>query len=310
MKKLLTEKFSIRVLIIGILIIFLGIFIFSWNNWNFSKSSEIELERLTQFSDFIGGLVGPIFALVGVILFYIALTEQKKDFATNRDALQAQTKALEQQIVEFELQRQELSETRQIFKIQTETFRKQQFESTFFNLLNLHHQIVNSIDVSRREQKYPGFESLLNKNIDRNEKITVVTTGRDCFVIFGNDYREKYTKFKSENPEMDELELVKHSYWNFYKKYQSDLGHYFRNLYHIFKFINNSDEPNKNIYTSLVRAQLSNDELFLLFYNCTSNLGNEKFLPLIEKYNLLQNLNIDNLINFEKHYRFFEEGAY
>jgi hypothetical protein len=310
MKKLLTEKFSIRILITGIIIIFLGLFIFSWNNWNFSKFGEIELERLSQFSDFIGGLVGPIFALVGVILFYIALTEQRKDFATNREALQSQTKALEQQIVEFELQRQELSETRQVFKIQTETFRKQQFESTFFNLLNLHHQIVNSIDVSRRERKYPGFESVFNKNIDRSEKITVVTTGRDCFIIFGNEYRKKYTEFKNENPEMEELVLVKKSYWNFYEEYQSDLGHYFRNLYHIFKFINNSDEPNKNIYTSLVRAQLSNDELFLLFYNSASDLGNEKFLPLIEEYHLLQNLNTDNLINLEKHYGFFKKGAY
>ena len=310
MKKLLTEKFSIRILNTGIFIIFLGIIIFSWNEWNFSSSREIELNRLTQFSDFIGGLAGPIFALVGVILFYVALTEQRKDFATNREALHAQTKALKQQIVEFELQRQELSETTQVFKIQTETFRKQQFESTFFNLINLHHQIVTSIDISRREDKYPRLESLINKNANKHEKETVVTTGRDCFGIFRKEFISIYQKYKVENPKMNELTVINNSYWIFYQKHQSDLGHYFRNLYHVFKFIDNSGEPNKSTYTSLVRAQLSNNELFLLFYNCASNLGNEKFLPLIEKYHLLQNLNKDNIIDLKKHYKFFKESAY
>jgi hypothetical protein len=310
MKKLLTEKFSIQILITGIIIAFLGLLIFMLNDWNFSIYSKIKYERFVQFSDFIGGIVGPIFALVGVILFYVALTEQRKDFATNRDALKAQTSALEQQIIEFELQRNELSETRKVFRIQTETFRKQQFESTFFNLLNLHHQITNTIDLVRRESKYPGIEAMLIKDADRNEKVSVTTTGRDCFVIFRNKFRETYKYLKDENQNLDELELVKLSYWEFYQKHQSDLGHYFRNLYHIFKFINNSDEPNKNSYTSLVRAQLSNDELFLLFYNCVSSLGNEKFKPLIEEYHLLQNLNTDNLIDFEKHYYFFKESAY
>jgi hypothetical protein len=310
MKKLLTEKFSIRILISGIVITFLGLFIFMWNDWHFSKLGEIELERFAQFSDFIGGLVGPIFALVGVILFYVALTEQRKDFATNREALKAQTSALEQQIIEFELQRIELSETRQVFRIQTETFRKQQFESTFFNLLNLHHQITNTIDLTRRENKYPGFEGFFIKGVDPNEKVTVIVTGRDCFVVFREEFRGTYKNFKSENPDMEELDLIKNAYWNFYEQYQSDLGHYFRNLYHIFKFINSSDEPNKSAYTSLVRAQLSNDELFLLFYNCASDLGNEKFLPLIEEYHLLQNLNTDSLIDFDKHYGFFKKSAY
>lgn len=171
MQKVLTEKFSIRILMFGIALFFIAIIIFSFNDWNFSINKNIELERLTGLADFISGFVGPIWALVGVILFYVALTEQRKDFATNREALQSQTKALEQQIVEFELQREELSETREVFRIQTETFRKQQFESTFFNLVNLHHLIVNSINLSKRVPKYPAFEKIFTKNEDRNDKI-------------------------------------------------------------------------------------------------------------------------------------------
>jgi len=58
-------------------------------------------------------------------IFYVTLTEQRKDFVTNRKVLNAQTDALKQQIREFELQREELSETRKVFKIQSEILKKQ-----------------------------------------------------------------------------------------------------------------------------------------------------------------------------------------
>lgn len=309
MQKILTEKFSVHILISGIIIFFLAIVIFSFNNWNFSTDQDIELERLSGLADFIGGFVGPIWALVGVILFYVALTEQRKDFVTNREVLKSQTKALEQQIIEFELQREELSETREVFKIQTETFRKQQFESTFFNLVNLHHLIVNSINLSKRVPKYPGFEKLFTRNEDRDEKISITIQGKDCFGEFRNSFTEKFHEHEARSIEKPIIENLEASYWEFFQQYQSQLGHYFRNLYHIFKFINNSDEPNKLIYSSLLRAQISNDELFVLFYNCLSSLGNEKFKPLVEEFHLLQNLNPDDLINIE-HKQFYQEGAF
>ncbi|MBK8344630.1 MAG: hypothetical protein IPL12_15845 [Bacteroidetes bacterium] len=43
------------------------------------------------------------------------------------------------------------------------------------------------------------------------------------------------------------------------------MGHYFRNLYHIIKYIDNSNIENKRTYTNFVRAQLSSHELALIF---------------------------------------------
>ncbi|WP_366184583.1 putative phage abortive infection protein [Flavobacterium ovatum] len=309
MQKILTEKFSVRILISGIIIFFLAIIIFSFNNWNFATDQDIQLERLSGLADFIGGFVGPIWALVGVILFYVALTEQRKDFTTNREALKAQTKALEQQIIEFELQREELAETREVFKIQNDTFRKQQFESTFFNLVNLHHLIVNSINLSKRVPKYPGLEKLFTRSEDRDEKTSITIHGKDCFGEFRKSFIEKFHEHESKSPEKPTTEKLEESYWEFFQQNQSQLGHYFRNLYHIFKFINNSNEPNKLIYSSLLRAQMSNDELFMLFYNCLSSLGNQKFKPLVEDFHLLQNLNPDDLINID-HKQFYQATAF
>jgi hypothetical protein len=55
-------------------------------------------------------------------------------------------------------------------------------------------------------------------------------------------------------------------------------------------------DSNRRQYTSLVRAQLSADELALLFYNGISSWG-EKFRPLILKYDLLENLDPNTLLN-------------
>lgn len=312
MKNILTEKFSKNLLLVGLVLLLIGLVLFVWNDWSFSADEKLKADKVAQFGDFVGGLIGSIWALAGVILFYVALTEQRKDFATNRKVLDAQTDALKQQIREFELQREELSETRKVFKIQSETLKKQQFESTFFNLVNLHHGIVNSIDLQSKENKY-GIIEARRMNLQpgaHNEKIIEVTTGRDCFVKFCKGYRNEYKKLRKDMSELSEIEIVKQAYKNYYKLHQSDLGHYFRNLYHIFKFIKNSEEKNKKSYTSLVRAQLSNDELFLLFYNGISEYGNKKFLPLIEEYHILKNLNRKDFIEKNKHSEFYKKSAY
>lgn len=87
------------------------------------------------------------------------------------------------------------------------------------------------------------------------------------------------------------------------------MGHYFRNLYHIVKFVDNSDLENKKTYTNFVRAQLSSFELVLIFYNCLSDKGSEKFKPLVEEYSLLKNMNTDLVFN-QKHLNEYCHKAY
>lgn len=44
-----------------------------------------------------------------------------------------------------------------------------------------------------------------------------------------------------------------------------------------------------------MRASLSQYELIMLFYNCLSSNGREKFKPLIEKYAIFNNLRVELL---------------
>lgn len=83
----------------------------------------------------------------------------------------------------------------------------------------------------------------------------------------------------------------------FYKQHEAELGHYFRSLYNVVKFVKNSDVTDKRLYTNLVRAQLSSHELLLIFYNCLSGLGREKFKPLVKEFDLLKHLHTQILLD-------------
>jgi hypothetical protein len=74
--------------------------------------------------------------------------------------------------------------------------------------------------------------------------------------------------------------------------YQSDLGHYFRNLYHIVKYIDSSSitDDEKKLFIGILRSQLSNYELLLLAYNGLHTYG-AKFYPYLEKYEILKSIN-------------------
>ncbi len=82
-------------------------------------------------------------------------------------------------------------------------------------------------------------------------------------------------------------------------RYGDLLGHIFRLVYHILRFIEDStvDQEEKHSYANILRAHLSNPELVLLFYNCLSDYGYKKHFPLVEKYNMFKNMNRLSLPN-------------
>lgn len=165
----------------------------------------------------------------------------------------------------------EISKTKEILdnqqtqlKLQNLEMQKQSFEGTFFQMLRLFTDLVSGIDIVAPDGKVTDgkdalrvFESRLERRMEQNP----------------GDFNTAYTQF-----------CVRHS---------SELGHYFRMLYNIFKFVDSSSIENKIFYTNIVRAQLSDPEVSLLFHNCLSDNGLAKFKPLVEKYTLLKNF--DNI---------------
>ena len=126
--------------------------------------------------------------------------------------------------------------------------------------------------------------------------------GRECFARFYENLSGSYHKaLEGVDQSKSIQERIEEAYETLIRREKSSIGHYFRNLYHIFKFIDESDAKNKRWYASIVRAQLSSHELCLLFYNSLMPL-NFKFKMLIEKYAVLENMNSNFLLD-KKHHR-------
>ena len=121
----------------------------------------------------------------------------------------------------------------------------------------------------------------------------VYETGRDMIWI-GNEQRK--CTLKEALSIDDNVKMSVSSMKNMWF-----LDHYFRHLYRIFKFIDESDDRiidkvKKYKYTSIVRATLSQYELVMLFYN---GFYHKKFKTLAEKYALMNNLRIGLLASDE-----------
>ncbi|MFJ5537361.1 putative phage abortive infection protein [Vreelandella titanicae] len=209
-----------------------------------------------EWGDFFGGVLNPILTfltfmglLITIVIQQSELKESRKEFKRSADALNEQSRSM----------------------------KKQNFENTLFQMLALHNDIVNSIDLTDKETG-------------------ITTTGRDCFRVFytrlARIYRKKENNANgSTTPEI----LISNAYKAFWRVHQTELAHYFRYLFNVIKFIdesNFSDGP----YIKLIRAQLSDSELFILFYNSQTEQG-KKFVEYIEKYSLFDNMPTLKLLN-------------
>ncbi|WP_342478978.1 putative phage abortive infection protein [Paenibacillus sp. FSL H7-0350] len=147
--------------------------------------------------------------------------------------------------------------------LQRKLSNQQSFENKFFQLLNLHHTIVSG-----------SGENLV-----------------ELFKHISMQIKQNYEK-KSQSPSGCSQEDLVEIYNRNYKVHHALMGHYFRNLYHIVKYIHESneiDDKEKERYIKILRAQLSAYEIVLLAYNGLTEIG-KGFKQLIIDYKLLNNL--------------------
>lgn len=154
----------------------------------------------------------------------------------------------------------------------------QQFESTFFNLLSLQIEIKNSIsgclniDIKGLSDKLLGSEYI-------NELVKhIYTESLQC----------EYSILEYKQYLLDRFEDLDQA--------EQTLGFYFRHLYHIFKYVDESNIPDKmkNKYIGILQAQMNDNELHICFLNSFSKYGKEKFYPILSKYNFFENIRSKN----------------
>lgn len=202
--------------------------------------------KLGQWGDFYGGVANPVLTFLTFIAVLATLWLQHEELGLSRDELSRSANALESQI---------------------QSAKDQRIETTFFQLMSNHNEIVNSIDLVSGSKP--------------------TSYGRDCFSVFYTRLTKIYRDVESKTNIPRERRIEK-AYGDFWRDHQTELGHYYRFLYR-FVLFTDREFAQDDFYMGLLRAQLSDQELLMLFYNSQSPQG-EAFKALIEKWALLDNM--------------------
>lgn len=243
--KILMNKFFY----ILITILFLGtfFFIFKWQHVIelFNKDYVVDNELLGTYGDFVGGVLGTIFALLSTLIMVKTFIQQRKVTEKNKEQIE-----------------------------------NQRFNDLFFELLRLYQTEINglcsTVPLGDKVKEY--------KNKD----------------FFDFKKHELQNKFSSSTSYYRNIRIALNDYMYFYIENKTKVSTCYRTLYRIYDLIDNSqlDELNKKNYLKIIRAQLTESELFFIRYNCLTYYG-EKFIDYINKYNVLKHLPLFDLLEFK-----------
>lgn len=203
------------------------------------------------FGDFIGGTLNPFLSFLVLIIL----------------------------LRTFSMQRNELKDTKRILRTQKKTQIKQNFESTFFSLLNVHNQILAEFSAlpAQDNTKFDGIAKEVERkwqtyNNKSNLRKTLSNTNYD-------DNDDDGISFK----EITSLDIA-------YKKLIDDViykGNYFHVLRELLRFIKMNAPPEYEIlYSRITRSMLTNDVLQLLAIYCYKD---DEYRLLLERYAIFEN---------------------
>ena len=271
-----------------------------------------------EIGDTFGGLMSPFINLSAVIVTGLAFYMQYK--------------ANKLQVKIFDT---EIKSTRQQFKKQQKRDKKnsqfQQFESQFYEMLRLHKENVNEIEIKTNDgdilkgrlvfyEMKKELEIIITflkeyKAKDLDESLFI-----DSYELFfwgyGNEIVISTEPLLAANFDVDSIHnqllnlkqdgnseksfnastLIKHLNIPFLKGHQAYLGHYYRHLFQTVKFVASKDfldDKQKLNYLRILRAQLSNYEQIMLYYNWLSEYGSawqDDTNNFLTQYKMIHNL--------------------
>lgn len=301
-----TKKLICILLVFALLAFFfvLGVYIYYFNALSIIKDTA----TWGTFGDYFGGTLNPIISLLALIGLLYTIHQQAQEMKATREELK---QASEQQRKQVEQQSR-----------QSEIFNLQQFESTFFSLLEQHNNILEKIIVNNNKIKITMISSL-NEKCKEYEK---------CSILY-KKYKEIY--------ELEESHLmVSNQYIRNNIRQDPELRRYFIILFQLLKLISislstnreaitecfskNDEEsrkgisklfidPKEKIYSNILRSFIPNEILKLLALNCltldnSSDMQNLKtffnFQGLLNRYAFLEHLQLgasNDVLPLENH---------
>ena len=196
-------------------------------------------------------------------------------------------------------QRKDLSETRA-------QIANQQAESQFYSMLAQQQEVVRGLDIQHRKTNEvvsrgrdcfrEWAETLVNMHAGITSSSSSSSNEDDGDEGSSEHERKIFARAISSMASFNEPHSAAYSF--VFELYRADLSLYFRSLYSIFRFIENSDHKDSGKFGLVVRSLLSDYELMFIFYNCLSGRG-EKFKRFVYNFALFDNLDPDLLLEPE-----------
>ncbi|MFD1314244.1 putative phage abortive infection protein [Namhaeicola litoreus] len=164
---------------VGLGLLIPGLIIFFWGESFLNFDEQIKSDKIGQFGDFVGGLIGSLWAAAGFILFYVALKEQ---------------------INSYNLQKVEFESTKNLLK-------QQKFETTYFNMLNLLINIVgtmkrndSSLNSNNSKDCFMFYYDELEKHIINSDNLqdVLMNKGNPRQIDIQEGFIKFYDKYKNE----------------------------------------------------------------------------------------------------------------
>ncbi|WP_395763624.1 putative phage abortive infection protein [Stutzerimonas balearica] len=262
-------------------------------------SNSNTAEHWGQIGDFVGGILNPALSFTAFLTLLYTLKIQSDELKEARE--------------ESKAAREDAKSSHKIQEYQTKIFERQSFESAFFGLLNAHLKITENIN-------YLDSDNNLH-------------TGREALAQIAKDHIPFNQLSRGDFPER-ETTAFRARARSLIGKHQLEIGHYFRSLYQILKYIDSygksSLSPGKaktlrelreqlardrrnyleqRQYANMLRAQFSSAEIDLIFVNCLTPQGKDlKYYA--EKYSFLKTFNKKRLKSYPKILSLYSDTAY
>ncbi|MEJ5105631.1 putative phage abortive infection protein [Chryseobacterium sp. MYb328] len=161
------------------------------------------------------------------------------------------------------LQRKDINIQREELAKQTESIYVQNFESTYFQMISLYSNFINTVE---------------KNNVLGRKYLSLLS-----FSIIDSIYATKYSYGKID------LRQTRDKYYDVLVKNSSEMEHHLRIILSIIELIDTTERINKMKYIRMLKANLSLDELVLIYYGCLYK-DDLRIKKMIEKYPMFEDL--------------------
>lgn len=235
---------------------------------------EIVCNLGNNIGDFLWGTIGIILTFVSTLFLFLTFSaQQQQNKEAKEDALRAR------------------------------------FEGTFFNMLSMYYNVkaegdkqigqFSECSAKNMSEFYGKFKEYYRNTLSNNKDFASAMKALE-----GKDIQE--TKYKTALYDLGNL------YDEYVEKQGCNVGFYFRYVHNLVSFVLKHWEGKKediHTYLNFIQAEMSDEELGLLFYDSISNKGQDKnhkyrFKQNLDDNSFLENISEQTLLS-RTHYKLF-----